>query len=80
MDEKLIHKTTKRLEQICSSLVSDGWRQLVSYEERGHPHCGFSVLRTFRHERGGMLTVNVEGATIEIWRNGRLKKSETIAL
>lgn len=80
MDEKLIHKTKKRLEQICSSLISDGWRQLVSYEQRGHPYCDLSVLRTFRHPRGGLLTINVEGATIEIWRNGRLKKSETVAL
>lgn len=80
MHPKLIHKTNKRLEQICSSLVSEGWSLVISHGQVGCPANLHEVIRTFRHRNGGRIGIYVEGATIEIYRNGNLRHSETVSI
>ena len=80
MDAKLIHLTNKRLEQICSSLVSEGWTLVISHGKVGCPANQHEVIRTFRHRNGGRVGVFVSGATIEIYRNGRLRHSECVSI
>lgn len=80
MDAKLIYLTNKRLGQICSSLVSEGWSLVISHGEVGCPANQHEVIRTFRHRNGARVGVFVSGATIEIYRNGRLRHSESVSI
>lgn len=80
MDEKLVHKLQKRLEQICSSLLSEGWRELFHYEVTNDPVYGYTAMVKFAHRRGRYLVVFVEDAQIEIWRNGKLRHSESVTV
>lgn len=71
-------KVRQRLEQICSGLVSDGWRFIAGFCQDCDPVFGFIAFRTFMHKRGGSLAVKVEQTRIEIWRNGKLRHEEIV--
>lgn len=59
-----------RLEQICSSLVSEGYRVTGK----------LGAVRALKHPNGNRITVIATGNQIGIIKNGRLVKQEPVVV
>lgn len=71
-------KIRRRVEQICSSLLSEGWLLVTLYQEKPNPIYQVTIFATFRHANGNHMAVHVEDNVIELWKNRRCVHRETV--
>ena len=71
-------KIIRRAEQICSSLLSEGWLLVTLYQAQPNRFYKVNIFATFRHTNGNRMAVHVEDNVIELWKNRRCVHRETV--
>lgn len=65
-----------RIHQIIYSLAKDGYKLMYTYL----PINDFNCVKLLNLKNGNIIRIYSESNTIEIWKNGKLRKKETVSV
>lgn len=65
-----------RIHQIIYSLAKDGYKLMYTYL----PINDFNCVKLLNLKNGNIIRIYSESNTIEIWKNGKLRKTETVSV
>ncbi len=67
--------TLARIHQLIDSYSKDGYKLMFICEVRKD----FNYAKLKHHVNSNIISIYSEGKSIEIWKNGRIRKKETLS-